>query len=52
MVQMDNYFEDASTKNQLAEFEKANKQQGERKEEMDIEGLKTYQSYSYHQLKN
>ena len=24
-------------KNQLAEFEKANKQQGERKEEMDIE---------------
>ena len=40
MVQIDNYFEElASTENQLAEFEKANKQQGERKEEMDIEGF-------------
>ena len=40
MVQMDNYFEElANTKNQLAEIENANKQQGERKEEMDIEGF-------------
>ena len=50
---MDNYFEElAKTKQQIAEMEKSKNLQGERKEEMDIEALRTYQSYSYHQLKN
>ena len=37
---MDNYFEElAKTKQQIAEMEKSKNLQGERKEELDIEGF-------------
>ena len=44
MMQMDNYFEVlAKTKQQIADMEKSKKLQGERKEEMDIEGFEDLQ---------
>ena len=53
MVQMDNYFEElAKTKQQIAEVEKSKNLQEERKKKWKLKALRTYQIYSYHQLKN